>query len=110
MPFIIRYPGEVRAQSECKDMVLNVDFPSLILDLAGAEIPEDFQGRSFRAQLRGVKAADWRISFYYRYWMHKAHHNVYADPDYAAVVRQLKDELYRLQDEVGDQRYSLDTT
>jgi arylsulfatase A-like enzyme len=95
---------------------------------------------------------------YYRYWMHKAHHNVYAhyglrterfkliyyysdglnqmgasdekyepewelfdlerdpaelnnvyaDPAYADTVRELKAELHRQQDAVGDARYEKD--
>ena len=36
------------------------------------------QGRSFATQLAGETPADWRSSMYYRYWMHRAHHNVYA--------------------------------
>lgn len=159
MPFIVRYPREVRPRTQCGDIVLNVDFPALVLDLAGVEIPGEFQGRSFRSQLQGDTPSDWRTSFYYRYWMHKAHHNVYAhygvrthdhkliyyysdglgqagtieesyepewelfdltkdpnemhnvygDPGYATIARKLKDELHRLQEEVGDRRYALDT-
>ena len=95
---------------------------------------------------------------YYRYWMHKAHHNVYAhyglrthrykliyyyadalgqegaideshepewelfdlendpyelnsvyhDPAYAGIVRELTDQLHRMQAEVGDERYFKD--
>ncbi|MDZ7704237.1 MAG: DUF4976 domain-containing protein [Trueperaceae bacterium] len=41
-------------------------------------MPEAFQGRSFRDLLHGETPADWREAMYYRYWMHKAHHNVYA--------------------------------
>lgn len=159
MPFVVRYPREVAAGSVSADMVLNVDFPALFLDLADVTIPAEFQGRSFRSILGGESPADWRSSFYYRYWMHKAHHNVYAhygvrtheykliyyyndalgqegavdetyepewelfdlrsdpqemrnvygDPGYAEVVRDLKRELHRLQDEVADERYALDT-
>ena len=35
--------------------------------------------------------------------------NVVNDPAYAGVVRELKDELHRLQAEVGDERYHKDT-
>ncbi len=34
--------------------------------------------------------------------------SVYNDPEYAGVVAGLKDELHRLQDEVGDERYEKD--
>ena len=96
---------------------------------------------------------------YYRYWMHKAHHNVYAhygirtkrykliyyysdalgqpgaidetyepewelfdlledprelhnvydDLKYAGIAKELRLELHRLQEEVGDERYPKDT-
>ncbi|MEZ4619940.1 MAG: sulfatase [Caldilineaceae bacterium] len=78
MPFIVRYPKEIAPGSTNDDMILNVDFAPLFLDLAGVEIPEDMQGRSFRPLLNGETPADWRQAMYYRYWMHKAHHNVYA--------------------------------
>lgn len=78
MPFVLRYPREVTPGSSNSDIVLNVDFAPLFLDLAGISIPESFQGRSFRQLLQGSAPADWREAMYYRYWMHKAHHNVYA--------------------------------
>jgi arylsulfatase A-like enzyme len=78
MPLIMRYPREIAAGSVNRDLVLNLDFPALFLDLAGVPIPESFQGRSFRPLLHGETPGDWRQGLYYRYWMHKAHHNVYA--------------------------------
>ena len=170
MPFIVRYPKEIKPGSVSKDIVVNVDFPSLFLDLAGVQIPGEFQGSSFRPILQGKKPKGWRKSMYYRYWMNKAHHNVAAhygvrtlkhkliyyyydgcgqkgtkhasidgsenimpidglppewelydlekdpmemnnvvgDPAYAGVLKELKDELHRLQAEVGDERYHKD--
>ena len=78
MPFVIRYPREIRAGSVNTDIILNVDFAPLFLDCAGIGIPGAFQGRSFRPLLQGHTPDGWRRSMYYRYWMHKAHHNVYA--------------------------------
>ena len=152
MPFILRYPREVQSGAINDDIVLNVDFPALFLDLAGASPPDSFQGRSFRPILQGQTPPDWRRAMYYRYWMHKADHNVYAhygirthrykliyyyadaldqpgaidapeppeweffdlqedpyelhnrygDPAYAPIIAELKDQLHRLQAEVGD--------
>ena len=34
--------------------------------------------------------------------------SVYHNPEYAEIVAELKDELHRLQDEVGDERYEKD--
>ena len=59
-------------------MILNVDFGPTYLELAGLPTPAAMQGRSFAGQLSGESSDDWRQSMYYRYWMHKTHHNVYA--------------------------------
>jgi arylsulfatase A-like enzyme len=78
MPFILRYPREVRPRTLNDDIVLNVDFCPLFLDLAGIDPPQEFQGTSFRPLLHGRASGNWRSAMYYRYWMHKADHNVYA--------------------------------
>jgi len=170
MPFILRYPREVKPESVNDDIVLNVDFAPLFLDLAGIPIPSDMQGRSFRSILQGSTPPDWREAMYYRYWMNKTDHNVSAhygirthkykliyyyydgcgqvgsngplcagkrqvtlieglepewelfdlekdpremnnvvnDPAYAGVFREMRDELHRLQHDVGDERYLKD--
>jgi arylsulfatase A-like enzyme len=59
-------------------MVLNLDFAQTFLDYAGVQPHDSMQGRSARAVLRGDTPDDWRTAMYYRYWMHLAHHNVYA--------------------------------
>lgn len=68
MPFVIRYSREILAGTRNKDMILNIDFASLLADYAGVEAPESSQGRSFRKNLRGETPSDWRKSMYYRYW------------------------------------------
>jgi arylsulfatase A-like enzyme len=76
MPFILRYPREVTPGTVVEDMVLNVDFAPYFLDSARVPIPSQMQGRNFRPLLQGQTPSDWRQAMYYRYWMHKAHHNV----------------------------------
>jgi arylsulfatase A-like enzyme len=78
MPFIVRYPREIEAGSVNAGMILNVDFAPTWLDFAGVEIPERFQGASFRPLLRGEQPEGWQTAMYYRYWMHLANHRVYA--------------------------------
>ena len=78
MPFVIRYPREIKPGSVTDEIMLNVDFAPTFLDYAGVDAPEAFQGSSFRPLLGGTTPADWQQSMYYRYWMHKSHHNVYA--------------------------------
>ena len=68
MPCVIRYPKEIPAGIRNKDMILNVDFASLLADYAGVKPPEESQGRSFRNNLKGNTSEDWRKEMYYRYW------------------------------------------
>ena len=75
MPFLIRYPAGVKANSAVDDIVLNVDFAPTFLDYAGVPTPGAMQGRSFRRILEGHRPKDWRSAMYYRYWMHN-------DPDH----------------------------
>jgi arylsulfatase A-like enzyme len=154
MPFVVRYPKAIKPRSVNTDMILNVDFAPTFLDYAGVEVPESFQGVSFRPLLEGQTPSDWQDSMYYRYWMHRdrphgvwAHYgvrtlkhkliyyygealgqqgahdeprppywelydlekdplelnNVYSDPAYAGVIPDLKAELRRLQEQVGDE-------
>ena len=70
MPFLIRYPEMVMAGSVNDDIVVNVDFAPTFLELAGVDVPDDVQGRSFAPLLRGESPGDWPRSMYYRYWMH----------------------------------------
>jgi len=71
MPFVIRYPKEIRSNSRNKDMILNIDFSSLILDYAQVKDSYFDIGQSFRSNLSGVKPENWRQSMYYRYWLHQ---------------------------------------
>lgn len=70
MPFVIRYPKEIPAGTRNDDIVLNIDFASLLADYAKVDTPEESQGRSFRNNLKKETPADWRKSMYYRYWTH----------------------------------------
>jgi len=78
IPFLIRYPREIKPGSVNDDIVTNVDFAETFLDYAGVDIPDDMQGRSIRPLLKGKTPKDWPRSMYYRYWMHGAHFNVAA--------------------------------
>ncbi|MEM1069915.1 MAG: sulfatase [Planctomycetota bacterium] len=76
MPFIVRYPKSIPAGKRSDAIIENVDFPALMLDFAGAEIPASMQGRSFRTICEGgSEPAGWKQAAYYRYWMHMAHHD-----------------------------------
>jgi arylsulfatase A-like enzyme len=70
MPFVIRYPKEIKGGQRIDDIVLNIDFPALLADYAGIEKPEYIQGKSFRKNLKENTPVDWRKQMYYRYWLH----------------------------------------
>ncbi len=76
MPLLVRFPGRVKPGSVNEDLVSNVDFAPTFLDVAGAPIPADMQGRSFKPLLFGKHPADWRKSFYYHYYEFPAEHQV----------------------------------
>ena len=78
MPFVMRYPREIEAGSINDDMILNLDFAQTFLDCTNVDQTDEMQGRSFRPLMNGKTIEDWRTSMYYRYWMHLAHHHVYA--------------------------------
>jgi arylsulfatase A-like enzyme len=76
-PLIIRWPGHVAPGTVNQDMILNLDHAPTFLDIAGAAIPKEMQGRSYKSILEGKTPPNWRQSMYYRYWMHlDGSHNV----------------------------------
>jgi len=75
MPFLMRYPKEIKANSSNEDICLNIDFAPTFLDYANINKPVSMQGESFRSNLKGETPDKWRQSMYYRYWMHMAHHD-----------------------------------
>ncbi|MEI6579616.1 MAG: sulfatase, partial [Eubacteriales bacterium] len=79
MPFVVRYPAEIKPGTVTDSMALNVDFAETFLDYAGIDIPGDMQGFSLRPIFNALTPAGWRTSVYYRYWMHKdSSHKVYS--------------------------------
>jgi len=67
-PLIVRWPGVVEPGSEDTHLVSNVDYPETMLEIAGASIPADMQGRSLVPVLKGEIVPDWRKTFYYQYY------------------------------------------
>lgn len=70
MPFVIRYPKKIPAGKRVADLILNIDFAPTLAEFAGINLFEGMQGHSFVDNLSGRTPADWRKSFYYRYWTH----------------------------------------
>jgi len=133
MPLVVRWPEHVQPGTRIDAMVQNIDYAPTFLELAGAAVPDEVQGRSLVPLLRGDVPADWRKSIYYHYDDGNAYnlpkiegvrttryklinyyaphqawelfdlktdplelHNVYADPAYSQVAKDMKQELARL--------------
>ncbi len=78
MPFLVRWPGVVKPGATEAAMALNVDFAPTFLEAAGLPVPADMQGRSLLPLLQGRRPADWRTSWYYRYYHDPGDHNTRA--------------------------------
>lgn len=76
MPLIVRWPGQTEANSVSKALVQNLDYAETFLDIAGADIPADMQGRSLVPILKGQQPSDWRQSIYYHYFEYPSVHMV----------------------------------
>lgn len=68
IPFLLRYPASVQPGITIDQMVLNIDLLPTLLDLAGASIPSQIQGKSFKPLLTG-QPVEWRKAFLYQYFM-----------------------------------------
>jgi arylsulfatase A-like enzyme len=91
MPFMIRYPKEIKPKTTNKDFLLNIDFAPTFLDYAGVKkTPAFMQGESFRKNLVGKTPANWRKSMYYRYWMNDDY------PHHVAAHYGVRTERYKL--------------
>jgi arylsulfatase A-like enzyme/lysophospholipase L1-like esterase len=69
MPLMVRWPGKVKEGITSAAMVQNIDYAPTLLEVAGAAVPEEMQGRSFLPVLAGGGAAPegWRDAIYYYY-------------------------------------------
>jgi arylsulfatase A-like enzyme len=76
MPLLVRWPGTVAPGSVNRDLVMNLDLAETFLDVAGAPVPAQMQGRSLAPLLRGQTPADWRDAIYYQYFEYPGWHSV----------------------------------
>lgn len=67
MPYLVRWPGVVKAGARPAELIQNIDYAPTFLDAAGLATPDEVQGRSLVPVLRGA-ANDWRKSLYYAYY------------------------------------------
>jgi arylsulfatase A-like enzyme len=105
VPLLVKGPG-IKAGSVPDQFVANIDLAPTFLDLAGLPVPESMQGRSLAPLLRGESPADWRTSFYYRYYHDPGHHNTVAHLGVRTATHKLihywKQDIYELFDLTAD--------
>ncbi len=75
-PCVVRWPKVIKPGTYNEDIVSPLDFASTFLEAAGAQIPDDLQGRSLVPILKGNTPEDWRKSFYYHYYEYPGWHYV----------------------------------
>lgn len=75
-PLVMRLPEGLKARGDIDEMVQNIDYAPTFLELAGAPVPADIQGRSLLPLLRGEHPKDWRKAVYYHYYEYPAEHSV----------------------------------
>lgn len=78
MPFLVRWPGVIDAGVDSDALIQNIDYGPTFLEVAGAEVPAEMQGRSMVELLKnqGKPSASWRDAVYYAYYENAAVHNV----------------------------------
>jgi len=73
-PLLIKWPGVIKAGRANDDLVSNLDFGETFIEVAGEEIPDEMQGKSFLPILKGETPDNWRKGFYYHYYEHPGEH------------------------------------
>lgn len=75
MPLIVSWPGVTKPGTVNTELVQNLDYAETFLDIAGADIPDDMQGKSLVPLLKG-ESPEWRDAVYYHYYEFPSVHMV----------------------------------
>ncbi len=76
MPFLIKYPQKIRPITVLNDVISNIDIAPTLLEMAGAKVPSEVQGKSFYSILKGETSNNWRQTMYYHYYEFPFWHHV----------------------------------
>ncbi len=76
MPFMVKYPKQIKAGSVNTDIITNIDFAPMLLEVAGIDNPQKMHGKSFATMLEGNKDETWQQSMYYHYYEFPFWHHV----------------------------------
>jgi arylsulfatase A-like enzyme len=66
-PLLIRYPEEIAKDTQCDELVQNLDIAPTMLDVAGIPVPTEMQGESLR-KIWMKEDPPWRDAIYYHYY------------------------------------------
>jgi arylsulfatase A-like enzyme len=88
IPLLVRYPPMIDPGTTEERVVRNIDFAPTFLDLAGAEIPDEVQGRSLRPLMEQREDPDWDEPLYYHYYEYPGPH--YVRPHYGVRTDRYK--------------------
>jgi arylsulfatase A-like enzyme len=106
MPFLVRWPGVIKAGTTQKALAINPDFAPTFMEMAGLPTPADMQGHSIVPLLKGEQPSNWRSSFYYRYYHDPGDHNTRAHYGVRTATHKLiyfwKKDQWELYDLVRD--------
>ncbi len=107
MPLLVRYPKLVKPGTVRNEIALNIDLAPTLLELAGAPVPGNMQGRSLVPLLRGIRPA-WRNSFLIEYYSDTVFPRV-VKMGYKAVRNQRWKYIHYLELDGMDELYDLQT-
>ena len=67
VPWIMRWPGAIKAGAECDELVQSIDLAPTFFDMAGATVPDKYvmDGRSLKPLFAGGKPEQWRDHLYF---------------------------------------------
>lgn len=74
-PLVMKLPSKIK-KGTVNQLVQNIDYAPTFLELAGAEIPNDMQGKSLLPLLSEEKNSEWRDALYYHYYEYPGPHDV----------------------------------
>ncbi|MFT7030692.1 MAG: arylsulfatase A-like enzyme [Marinoscillum sp.] len=76
MPFIMRYPNQIKAGQINEDLIMNVDFAPTLMDFADVPSNKEVQGKSFKTSAIQGAEGESRESVYYHYYEYPFWHHV----------------------------------
>ncbi len=67
-PLIIKYPDKIKPGLMSNELVQNLDIAPTMLEVAGADMPDDMQGQSLRPLFESPANEEWREAIYYQFF------------------------------------------